>query len=152
MGKTYSIRKVGGGGGDQADLWKKKMSVGLFSTFRHPLIGRWENCLNKDRTACWYMEALVNLGQARSISPWTKGIMCRNPEVVCGLVLDIFKHWWRALKDHRHTSWQYCTILINSAGHVTRYMPAEIFEFGTWGKWPLHTFIFSRFLRFSCYF
>ena len=35
--KTYVIRKVGGGGG-QAKLWKKKVSVGLFSMFCHPLV------------------------------------------------------------------------------------------------------------------
>ena len=40
MGKTYSIRKVRVGA-SQAELWKKKMSVGLFSTFRHSFdIGR----------------------------------------------------------------------------------------------------------------
>ena len=77
----------GRGWGIKQTSEKKKTSVGLFSTFRHPLIGRWENCLNEDGTACWYTEALVNLGQARSISPWTKGIMCRNPEVACWLVL-----------------------------------------------------------------
>ena len=36
MGKTYSIRKVEGGGVSSRPL-KKKTSVGLFSTFRHPL-------------------------------------------------------------------------------------------------------------------
>jgi hypothetical protein len=35
--KTYSIRKVEGGGGVEQDSEKKKVSVGLFSTFRHPL-------------------------------------------------------------------------------------------------------------------
>ena len=34
--KTYHIRKVGGGGVRQGSE-KKKASVGLFSTFRHPL-------------------------------------------------------------------------------------------------------------------
>ena len=34
--KTYYIRKVGGGGVRQGSE-KKKASVGLFSTFRHPL-------------------------------------------------------------------------------------------------------------------
>ena len=48
---------------------------------------RRENCLNEDGIARRYMEALVNLGQARSISPWTKGIVCRNPEGACWLVL-----------------------------------------------------------------
>ena len=38
MGKTYSIRKVEGGGVSSRPLKKKKMSVGLFSTFRHPLV------------------------------------------------------------------------------------------------------------------
>ena len=33
--KAYYIRKAGKGG--QAGLRKKKASVGLFSTFRHPL-------------------------------------------------------------------------------------------------------------------
>ena len=37
MGKIYSIRKVGGGRGVKWDSEKKKTSVGLFSTFRHPL-------------------------------------------------------------------------------------------------------------------
>jgi len=37
MGKTYFIRKVGGGGGVKRGSEKKKVSVGLFSTFRHPL-------------------------------------------------------------------------------------------------------------------
>jgi len=37
MGKTYFIRKVGGGGGVKWGSEKKKASVGLFSTFRHPL-------------------------------------------------------------------------------------------------------------------
>ena len=49
--------------------------------------GRRENCLNEDGIARRYMEALVNLGQAKSISPWTKGIVCRKPEVACWLVL-----------------------------------------------------------------
>lgn len=51
--------------------------------------GRRETRLNVDGTARRYMEALVNLGQARSISPWTKGIVCRNREVelACWLVL-----------------------------------------------------------------
>jgi len=35
--KTYSIRKVGGGRGVRQGSKKKKASVGLFSTFRHPL-------------------------------------------------------------------------------------------------------------------
>ena len=35
--KTYHIRKVGGGGGVRQGSEKKKASVGLFSTFRHPL-------------------------------------------------------------------------------------------------------------------
>ena len=35
--KTYYIRKVGGGGGVRQGSEKKKASVGLFSTFRHPL-------------------------------------------------------------------------------------------------------------------
>jgi len=39
MGKTYFIRKVGVGGVKQ-DSEKKKASVGLFSTFCHPLVQR----------------------------------------------------------------------------------------------------------------
>ena len=39
MGKTYYIRKVRGGGVSSGPLKKKKTSVGLFSTFRHPLEG-----------------------------------------------------------------------------------------------------------------
>ena len=35
--KTYHIRTVGGGGQPEVGLRKKKASVGLFSTFRHPL-------------------------------------------------------------------------------------------------------------------
>ena len=35
--KTYHIRKVGGGGGQTGLRKKKKASVGLFSTFHHPL-------------------------------------------------------------------------------------------------------------------
>ena len=39
MGKIYCIRKVGGGDGVKWDSEKKKKtSVGLFSTFRHPLM------------------------------------------------------------------------------------------------------------------
>ena len=37
MGKTYSIRKVDGGGGVKWNSGEKKTSVGLSSTFRHPL-------------------------------------------------------------------------------------------------------------------
>ena len=37
MGKTYYIRKVEGGG-VKRNSEKKKTSVGLFSTFRHPLV------------------------------------------------------------------------------------------------------------------
>ena len=37
MGKTYYIRKVGWGGVKRNRSEKKKTSVGLFSTFRHPL-------------------------------------------------------------------------------------------------------------------
>ena len=40
MGKTYYIE----GGGSQAELWKKKMSVGLFSTFCHPLVSMLPPC------------------------------------------------------------------------------------------------------------
>ena len=46
MGKTYSIRKVGGGGVVKQTSEKKKPSVGLFSTFRHPLdiaVWIWKN-------------------------------------------------------------------------------------------------------------
>ena len=38
MGETYSIRKVGGGGVVKQTSEKKQTSVGLFSTFRHPLV------------------------------------------------------------------------------------------------------------------
>ena len=48
MGKTYSIRKVGGGRGVKWDSEKKKTSVGLFSTFRHPL-----GCNSSGRRNCF---------------------------------------------------------------------------------------------------
>ena len=56
------------------------------------LIGfaRRENCLNEGGIARRYMEALENLGQARTISPWTKGIVCRSPEGACWLVLPLY--------------------------------------------------------------
>ena len=40
MGKTYPIRNVGGGVVKQTSE-KKKTSVGLFFTFRHPLDWNW---------------------------------------------------------------------------------------------------------------
>ena len=92
MGKTYYIRRVEGGGESSKILKKKqKTSVGLFSTFRHPLVqcwlsGRMFSLVRLDIQSCFFglsgdimLSCGTKLGETGGEGSTTKG---RTPYTV----------------------------------------------------------------------